>query len=189
MNIVPPVNCYHLNFRRLPRDPRDARFVERWASTLVSEFTHFSDEPFILRIGEFHLESQRYGWIAEVRSVQTEAGGETLDLTQNLAELIGFQYYFGHNRDNREEDYAGRINISVIMPEQPYSPGMPHRPLPEALLLLRLAYMHYYDQIHAEYAEWSTDYHDTPVISDRFLSSGDADRDPWLGSPLAVSPG
>ncbi len=160
--------CYSLHYVVHPCNEIDEGFIEDWAEALFTEYSAYIDEPFILRLGEYAPGSGEYSWLVEVRSTDPKTQQSNLDLTKFLIEVKSEQHYFGRNHEDPSENYAGRVDVAVIMPER-NSPGFGGRTRPAALLLGRLAFAHYYEKITQHYLAWTSDYLDAPQNKTNYL--------------------
>lgn len=156
--------CYSLHYVIRPGDSLDERFISGWAEALFTEYSSYIDEPFILRLAEYHSDRQEYGWMVDMRSTDPKTELSDLDLTKFLTRTRGRQQYFGRNHEDASENYAGCVEISVVMPERD-SCGSDHRPCLAASILMRLAFSHYYEKIERYYLAWTTDYLNAPDVT------------------------
>ncbi len=159
-------------------DRSNAMFTEL-ANSLLNEFTPLCKDPFTLEIREFKCgedEPHSYARIA----LLDDKGHDAVVGTKKKPVfcLDATQYYAARNRDDPDQNYMGKLVIRVFMyflkPRKSSSDDEGSH-LAENLLayvLLRLASMHYYEQIAEYFTEWDTDYRDAPKISLLGISKG-----------------
>lgn len=126
-----------------------------WSKAVARDLKALGAPALVLQIGEAKRQEPNYTWQAIISS---DAQG-----LQDNAELGGLyaidasQYYAAYDTINPEEDYMGVLDLAVAMYALDAENGMHDI----ARIVLRLAAMHYYEQIATCFPTWRTDYRDS----------------------------
>lgn len=120
----------------------------------------------VLEVREYNCQKKLATMRFTLGKTDTEGG---LDLNYLLPLERSFktaakQSYHARNRDNPNEDYDGKLEVSVLMMGvQDSRPGF-YNPNEIAEVILKLACGYYYEKICQHYPEWNTDYADAPIL-------------------------
>lgn len=150
-----------------PVSSYDSEFIKDFIDKLLNDLLFLIDEPFELKIGEFHCGRVEYAWQVEIQPTD-KASRASSTCEENLLVCVNsWQYYFARRHLKPIDNYSGRVEIAITMKAVSPNFSCDCRLTTIAKMILRLAYMHYYEGILKHSTDWETDYIDAPQYFDQ----------------------
>jgi len=175
---------YALKLIKAPAEDAEntALFLRAWASRLFTNYSTWSTDPFMLRIGEYHTDRQEYGLIAQLWPHRNEP------LNPPFVRLDAAQNYFARQTGGKDASYSGRVEISAAMTRVPGEGDFRDAVSPAEYLLVKLALCAYYKAVADNFLDWSTSYFDAAKISTYLLGSKETEAGEGIWGSTAKAP-
>lgn len=144
-------------------DKHAADAFRKFGQQLVSRYNAICGQPFRLELWETKCDGDEPHAHVIITSID-EAGDEAVTVGEpQLTHLDYIQYYHAANRDDPEQNYAGKVRIDVYMHGSEATDGDSLAvENPAVYALADMAYCRYVAMIAEEYPEWITAYMDAP---------------------------
>lgn len=118
------------------------------------------------------LKVEEHNYPKKLTTMRFRMGRATLEgacvlgvtMPKTLFKTTSTQEYQAENRDDHDEDYDGRLKVSVIMEGVWNEAAGCHDQNEMAEVVLKLVCGYYYEKIRQHYPEWTTFYEDTPML-------------------------
>ncbi len=149
-------------------EEQERTMIQAIAENIVAVLTLLGDFPFVMEFEERDLARTTATWsMIFFRRPNDEAKIAMSTMSPKSAiifETKGQQEYEAENLKDADENYTGKITVSVRL-RAVYDDvkGCFTQDEPLASTLLRLGFAHYYEEILRFYPEWKTNYKNAPT--------------------------